>query len=97
MVSGEVLSDLRDPVSHISNGNGRGSRLCGDELANILQLRPEADVGTVIEQDNQVESGVLSLRRDPVHNLVAFPSLVDHYVLPLNGGNVGTVLGFNRN
>src|SRR2546428_7299811 len=56
MVVGEILQDVRGSVSHVRHTDRRGCRLRIDELAYVFQLRTEAGVGSVIDQDEELKS-----------------------------------------
>src|SRR5207247_3436679 len=87
--------DVRGSVSHVRHTDRRGCRLRIDELAYVFQLRAEAGVGGVIDQDEELKSCVLSLQRKPVRNFSAIVTLIYHHVLAVNDWNVGTVTRFH--
>src|SRR3989475_6173704 len=76
MVVGEILQDVRGSVSHVRHTDRRGCRLRIDELAYVFQLRTEAGVGSVIDQDEELKSCVLSLQRQPVRNFSPIVTLI---------------------
>ena len=66
-----------------------------DELAYVFQLRTEAGVGRVINQEEQLKSCVLSLQGKPVRNFCPNVTLIYHHIFALNDWNVGTMTRFH--
>ena len=61
MVSGQVLNNLYRSLTHITNANGGRSRLRADEFTQILQLRIQAVICSIIDQQKKFQPGMVSL------------------------------------
>src|SRR5437588_6234913 len=61
MVSRQVLNNLYRSLTHITNANGGRSRLRADEFPQILQLRIQAVIGSIIDQQKKFQPGMVSL------------------------------------
>src|SRR5207245_10449490 len=59
VVGGEVLSDVHGPVTHVADSNSRGDRLRVNEFTNILRLQTETGVGSVVQQEEQLQPGIV--------------------------------------
>ena len=55
MVSGEVLSNQDPGILHVANANRCGLRLGVDERPKVVKLNAKACVGSIIDQDEQVQ------------------------------------------
>src|SRR5216683_3344879 len=96
MVSGQFLHDLYGAISHIANTDGSSCRLRTDESPQVLQLRTQAGVGSIIDQEIKFEPGMVPLQWEPVGYLVAILTLIHHDIFALDSRYVGTVMRFHR-
>src|ERR1700691_4123094 len=96
MIASRVLLHSRNAVLHVGHADLRGRRLSGDELAQILQLSTKTDVGAIVEQDKEFEPGVLTLRRNPIRDLVAIMALVYRHIALAYIRYVRAVTSFDR-
>src|SRR5437588_1388153 len=61
MVGSEVLNNLYRSLTHITDTNGSGRRLRADEFPQILQLRIQAVICSIIDQQKKFQPGMVSL------------------------------------
>src|SRR2546425_2271515 len=97
MVGGWVLHDLYRAISHITNTNDSGCWLRADEFPQILQLRIQAVICSIIDQQKKFEPGMLSLQWEPVGYLIAVVTLIHHYIFTIDKRYVGAVTSFHCN
>src|SRR5579859_4358326 len=96
MVVGRILYDPRHTVLQIRDPNQCGGRLGIDELLDVLQLRTETRARAVVDQNKEFEGAVVPRRWRPFGDLIAVLAFVHHHIIPVDHGDVGTMLRLDR-
>src|SRR5579862_1267587 len=88
MIGRWILFDLCNSILHVRYSDGGGGRLFVDKLLEVLDLRAQCAVGSVVEHNEQLQRRVISLRWNPIDHLVALFPLIDHHIVTADAGYV---------
>jgi hypothetical protein len=97
VIVGEVLNRVHAAVAHIADTDKRGRRLQENKLPQILQLRAEADVGSIVYQNEEFETGMLATQRNPICYLSSSATEIHLHVLAFEVGLLAAVTSFRGN
>ena len=92
MVGGEVLQDLHRAVAHVSHANRGCRRLPVDEGAHVVELLCDGGAQRVVNEYEELEVRICTLKRLPSRDLVTILTLIHHNVFTIQHRNIIAVL-----
>src|SRR5215469_18809585 len=91
MVRGKVLSDLNRCVRHVGGADYRRSRLCIDEVLNVSEAVSNARVAGIVDQNEQLQSGIISSSWNQLGHLKVILALRDLYIFRPKNCQLGII------
>ena len=80
MVRRKGLGGGDHAVVHITHGDGCARRLFVDKFRDAAELQAEAVSGIVVDQNEKLQSGTVSLKRDPACHFILQVALIHFHV-----------------
>src|SRR5437868_13761618 len=81
----EILDDIHRRVPHVPHTYRCCRRPRVDKIAQITEMRSQACVAGIVDEDEQLQSSPLVARRDPVGHLKPIFSLTYLHILRMKG------------
>ena len=88
---------LHRAVPHVAETDGGSCRLSIDELFDAAELQTNVWICSVVDQDEQLKLGFITLKWNPIHDLQPVFSLRHNYILAIHGGHGIALFCLDRN